>query len=505
MSRTRNVQLNIYSGIINQIIINVLQFVNRTIFIWYLDANYLGINGLFTSVLSMLSLAELGIGSAIGFSMYKPLAEKNIPKIQALMSFYKNAYRIIGGAITIMGLALVPFLDQIVNFDEGVDINYYFVYILFLFNTVLSYLFFAYRGAIIVTDQKEYKIVKIKVWTTIASSALQLILLIIFRNYYLYLVVPIVIGIIKNILISRKAGKLYPYIDESNSNKLEKKEKKEIFKNVYALSLTKIGTVVYYSCDNIVISSFVGTFYTGLYSNYLIILNTVRSFINIIFGAFSNSVGNLNAIETSEKKKEVFERMLLINFWIYGFCAVALNQLFNPFIRLWIGKDYLFNDYIKFSIVLMFLVSGLCHTVTVFKDACGLFWQTRYRELITALVNVIISAIGVKLWGIMGVLIGTIVSEILIIYPIDPVVVFKNVFREKVFSYYKWMVLSYAQIGAVMLLVWGICKPFQGKGILNFIIQVLIVVVVTNVAFFIMHIKDKNLKYFLNLFLSRKK
>ncbi len=503
MSRTRNVKLNIYSGVTNQIIVNVLQFVNRTVFIWYLNENYLGINGLFTSVLSTLSLAELGIGSAIGFSLYKPLATRDIPKIQALMTLYKKAYRIIGAAVCAIGIALIPFLDKIVNFDQGVDINYYFVYVLFLFDTVISYLFFAYRAAIITTDQKEYTIVKYKILNTIVASVVQIATLMIFHNYYIYLVIPIATKILQNVLISIKAGKMYPYIDEKHSNKLSKTEKKTIFKNVYALAVTKIGTVVYFSGDNIVISAFVGTVYTGIYSNYLIILNTLRTFINIVFGAFSSSVGNLNAIETTEHKKTVFKRMLLINVCIYGFCAVALNQLYNPFIKIWIGDKYLFDEHIKTCIVFMFFITGLCHTVTVFKDACGIFWQTRYRELASAVLNIILSIIFVKLWGIMGVFIATIISYILVIIPIDPRILYREVFGEKAWRYYLWLLSSFIKIVVIMVIVKLACMPFQNMHIKGFIIQAVIVLILTSGLLILTNIKNNEISYFKELLTDR--
>ena len=502
MSRTRNVKLNIYSGITNQIIVNVLQFVNRTIFIWYLNENYLGINGLFTSVLSALSLAELGIGSAIGFSLYKPLAEKDVPKIQALMTLYKKAYRIIGAAVCVIGLALIPFLDKIVNFDYSVDINYYLVYILFLFDTVISYLFFAYRAAIITTDQKEYTIVKYKILNTVVASLAQIGTLVIFKNYYIYLIIPIATKILQNILISIKAGKMYPYIDEKHNNKLTEKEKKTIFKNVYALAVTKIGTVVYYSGDSIVISAFVGTVYTGIYSNYLIILNTLRTFINIIFGAFSSSVGNLNAIETTEKKKLVFKRMLLINVWIYGFCAIALNQLFNPFIKLWIGEKYLFDEKTKVCIVMMFFITGLCHTVTVFKDSCGIFWQTRYRELASAITNIVLSIIFVQFWGILGVFVATVIAYVLIIMPIDPRILYREVFHEKAWRYYGWLVASTIKVVAIMIIIHLLCIPFS-EGWKGFIVQVLIVLVMSNVLLLVTNIMSKEILYFKELILSK--
>lgn len=486
MSRSRNSELNMVFGIASQILYVGLSFISRTIFINTLGANYLGLNGLFTNILSVLSLADLGIGSAIMFSLYKPIAQNDNKKIKALMNLYKKAYMVIGIAILLVGLAIMPFLKYIVKFNKGININYAVIYILFLLNTVISYLFFAYRSVIIEGNQKSYMLSKINCYAIIITTITQIISLITIKNYYAYLIIPILFGIIKNLIISAKAGKMYPIINESNNEKLSVREKRDIFKNIYALSLIKISNVVYSSTDNIVISAFLGTFYVGIYSNYLLITTAVTGFINIIFSSFRASLGNLNAVETNEYKFMIFKRILLLNFWIYGFCSICLYQLLNPFIQLWIGKKYLFNGTTVAVIALMFLVAGLNQTISIFEDACGLFWLTRHRAPVTAIVNLFSSIILIKIIGITGVFWGTIISFLTTIYIIDPKVVYNNVFKKQQKHYYIWLLKSFAIIIVTAIIVQQSCGLIKYLSIKTFILQAALCTVIPNAIFYIL-------------------
>lgn len=496
MSRSKNSELNMVFGMASQILYVGLSFISRTIFIKTLGTNYLGLNGLFTNILSVLSLADLGIGSAIMFSLYIPIAKNDNQKIKALMNLYKKAYMVIGIVVLLVGLAIIPFLKYIVRFNKGININYTVIYILFLANTVVSYLFFAYRSVIIEGNQKSYMLSKINCCTIIVTTITQIICLVAFKNYYIYLVIPILFGIVKNLIISIKAGKMYPIINESNNERLSRREKRSIFKNIYALSLIKISNVVYGSTDNIVISTFLGTVYVGIYSNYLLIITAVTGFINIIFSSFRASLGNLNAVETKEYKFMVFKRILLMNFWIVGFCSICLYQLLNPFIQLWIGNKYLFNDEIMAIIVLMFLVTGLNQTISIFEDACGLFWLTRHRAPVTAMVNLFSSIFLVNIIGITGVFWGTIISFLTTIYLIDPKVVYSNVFKIKNKHYYLWLLKSFAIIILTAIIVHILCGLIKFLSIKTFILQAFICTVIPNIIFYIIFRNTPEFKFY---------
>ncbi len=297
--RIQNSLKNILFGLSGQIISIGMGFVVRTVFIFTLGIEYLGVDGLFTSILLMFSLANLGFDTAIIYSLYRPLAEKDIYKIQALMNLYQKAYRLIGVVVLLIGLSLLPFLDHLVNADTTIkDIN--IIYLLFLISSVSSY-YFVYKQSIIIADQSNYIISKIHTLFMIISNALQIVLLIIISDYIVVLVAQLTLKVIENVYIANKANKLYPFLKEKNNAKLSKTDRREFFENLYSLLLYKISGVVINATDNIVISKFIGVIWVGVYSNYLLILNTLNTLLGYLFYSITASVGNLNVKENAEK------------------------------------------------------------------------------------------------------------------------------------------------------------------------------------------------------------
>lgn len=430
ISRTENSIMNATTSIICQLITMMCNFIVRIIFIRTLGSDYLGINGLFSSILSILALSELGVGSAIVFSLYKPLAENDSRKIQALMQLYKKTYIAIGTFIFCIGLCLVPFLDKLVNFEQDLSVNYTVCYLLFLANTAIPYLFFAYRTSIISASQRTYVVKKYEIFFNLGSSLFQLITLVLFQNFYVYIAIPIISSILQNCVTSYKAVQLYPILKSHEKVSLDKDEKNKILKNIYAMSITRFSTTIYASCDNIIMSIFLGTSIVGLNSNYVMITGMVTTFINLVFNSFTASVGQLNIAETSEKKLQVFRKIQLITFWVYGFSAICLAQLMNPFINLIFGTGYVFPKPVVITIVLAFLIQGLTRTVLLYKDACGLFWETRYRALASAIVNLIASLILVQIIGVAGAYIGTVICILTTTFLVDPRIVFKRYLKK---------------------------------------------------------------------------
>ena len=273
---------------------------------------------------------------------------------------------------------------------------------------------------------------------------------------------------------------------------------------MYALSVTKLSSTIYYASDNIVISTFIGTVFVGLYSNYSMITVAVTGIINIIFNSLRNSVGDLNASSDKEHTYVVYKRILFANFWIYGFCAIAFMVLFNPFIVLFFGKNYAFDTVVTIVIVFTFLIPGLNHTNTIYKDACGLFWQTRYRTLATALVNITFSVIlaivvPVEKYKIVGVLLATIISYVVTILPVDPKIIYRDVFGMKRNYFIKWFINNLLIISVIMAITYGICLFIPRYTWIGFIIQCVIVVIVPNVLFAIMKYKTSEFKYYKEL------
>lgn len=498
-SRTQNSMMNVATSLFCQIVTMVCNFVVRIVFVKTLGSDYLGINGLFSSILSILALSELGVGQAIVFSLYKPLSENDQPKIKALMQLYKKTYITIGSFIFCVGLMLIPFLDKLINFDNPLPINYTACYVLFLANTAIPYLFFAYRTSIITASQRTYVVKKYEILFNLMTAVTQLVTLVLFQNFYLYISLPIVAGVLQNIVTSHKAVKFYPLLKSKEKHTLDSAEKKKIYSNIYAMAITRFSTTIYVSSDNILMSVLLGTAIVGLNSNYVMITGMLTTFINLIFNSFTASVGQLNAVESAEKKQSVFNRIQLITFWIYGFASICLAHLVNPFISLVFGEQYVFSQWVVCCIVLSFLIQGLTRTVLLFKDACGLFWETRYRALASAIVNFIASFILLKLIGVAGAYLGTIICIVTTTFLVDPGIVYKKIFGKKGTEFYVWYGKSLVLISLVYLIVAGVSFFLPTTGVWPFVAKTVICVIIPNAFFWLIYRKTEEFKYYVGL------
>lgn len=502
MSRIQNSKRNILNSSIGQALKICMKVMVRTVIIYQLGAIYLGLDGLFLNVISMLSLVELGIGDAICFALYKPIAENDNYTILAYLNFYKVTYNVIGFIIFLLGILIMPMLPYIVSFEGEAPINYYLVYFLFLLNTVASYSFGAYKQTYLMAWQKAYITTKIKNVVFIITSIGQGLILIVSKNYYLYLVIMILGTIITNVWSALKANKYIPLSKYDDKPKLNKSEKTSLIKNVYALSLNKISTTIYTSSDNIVISMFLGTIVVGYYSNYSYIVSAISGFISIAFSAVTASIGNANIECDKQYMTELFENMLFVNKWIYGFCFICFWSLLSPFIQIWLGKEFLLNENTVFLIALMFLLCGLNHTCTVFRAAAGLFWQTRYRTLATAIINVVLSVILVQFLGLNGVFIGTIIAYFCTTFIVDPPIVYRNMLSIMVDKFYKWYLYSVSEILIVGVIVKYLTDIIPGMGIASFIMRLLLCCFIPNVYWLITNYRKKEFVYFKNLLYS---
>lgn len=446
MSRTVNAIRNTAVGFGTQLVVTILNFVNRTIFINYLGAEYLGLSGLFSNILSMLSLAELGIGVAISFSLYKPLKENDLRKTKALMNFYKFAYRIIGFIILICGLALIPFLDYLIKDKPDIP-HFTLIYVLFLANTVVSY-FFTYKRSLLSADQKEYLNSINNTIFSIVQCIGQFLVLFLTRNYLLYLVVVILCTLGSNIRISFLCDRLYPYLKDNQEN-LSKEEKKSLLKYVMAQMSHKVGGIVVNGTDNVLTTSLVtsGLRVVGLYSNYLLIINTIKSIITMFFTSLTASVGNLNAENDEKKSKEVFDRIFFVNMCLYGITTSCIFNLANDFICLWIGEDYLFSGNVLVVIIVNYYITGMRQTCQTYNTTLGLFWNDRFKPWIEATINLIASIALIHCWGFMGVLLGTLISTITTSFWVEPYILYKHGFKMPLRDYF----IRYGQYTLVVI------------------------------------------------------
>ena len=492
---------NAFASSIAQALSLLSSFIVRFFFVRYLSQEYLGVNGLFTNILTVFSLAELGIGSAIVFAMYKPIANNDIDKIKAYMSFYKKAYRLIALTVLVLGLLILPYLNFFINDTSNIkDLN--LIYLLYLFDSVSSYLC-VYKISILNATQKNYIYNFYQMICKIASTIFMCVVLVLTSNFILYLLVQIIFKLILNILTSIKADEIYPYIKDTKGYTLNDLERKSIFKNVYGLFCNQIGNVLINGTDNIIISKYVSLISVGLYSNYSLIINALSNFVGQLFNSIVASVGNHGAKEDKEKTYNLFKNVSFINFVIALFCTVILSSCINPFIELAFGKKYLLDTTIVIVIVINFYLLIMKNVVGTFKYALGIFWDDKYSTLIRAVINVILSVVLAKKYGIIGVLLATLISDLLTTLWYQPYILFTKGFEKKVYQYFKYYIF-YGLITLIDILICFIAFKyiFVSNIFINLIIRLIIsfVVVCISILFFrrsreYLYLKDIALRY----------
>ena len=489
-SRIKNTTINSTIALTSKVLTFVLQFICRTVFIRVLSTEYLGVNGLFTNILTMLSFAELGIGNAIIFKLYKPIAENDQEKIKTYMKFYQKAYILIGIVILTIGIIIIPFLKYMINDVPDIKENIYFIYVLFLANSTISY-FFTYKKSIIIGYQKEYITTIINFVAVVLQNIIQIVILLVTKNYILYLVIQILATFLDNYISSKKADKMYPFIKDKDYEKISKAEEKNIFKDVKALVLYKLGNILSTGTDNMIISAFIGISEVGLLSNYSTITTAITTFLTSFFNGFTASVGNLNAEDSVENKESIFYQIFLVTFYVYGSIAICLIILLNPFIELWIGSDYLLPFSVSVALGLNIYIDGVRFVGGTFRNTMGLFRKGKFIPLISSIFNVILSLILVKPLGIFGVLIATVISRFLISTWYDPWIIHKLKFNVS----FKRYVLRYAYYLLIVIIDFCICNEIcmllQVDGILGFLLKGIIVIIITLVVFLVTTFKMK--------------
>ena len=485
MGRVDNASKNIFYGYIGNFSKILLGFISRTVFIHVLGATYLGVNGLYTNILSVLSLAELGIGTAMNYSLYKPVANNDREKIKSLMSLYKKAYHWIALIILLIGLILLPFLSYFIK-DPGTigikDLSVY--YLIFLFNTVTSY-FIAYKYSLINAEQKNYIQTNIESITYVVSTVIQLIVLFVFKNFLIYLLVSAIINLAQKIYVNNYFKKLYPFLSEKNIKKLTAAEKKPIITNIKALMYHKIGDIGVHQTDNIIISSFINVTTVGIVSNYHLIINSISSFIHIIFNSVVSGFGNLIATENKNKQYQIFKIYRFLGFWLYGFSSIAFYHLLTPFITLWLGEKMIISNIAIILIILNHYFQGHRIVINNFKTAAGLFDEDKHIAIIQMLTNLVVSLTLVKPFGLIGIYIGTVTAG-LVSTLTKPFIVYKNAFGRSVKEYYL------DSIKFVFLLIFSILiieilknSVFIITSLSNFVIMMILVTIVPNFIFWL--------------------
>ena len=494
LERKKNAFLGTLWGMLQKIITILFPFFVRTIFIRVLGANYLGLNGLFTSILSVLNLAELGFSSALVFSMYRPIVDDDQEKICALMNLYKFCYRVIGLVVLIIGLCLMPFIPFLIHGEIPNDLNVYIIYSMNLGATVLSYWLFAYRNVLFNAHQRTDIIGIISSIVYLFTYSLQLLILLLFQNYYIYLIIHILSQILLNISIAIVSKIFYPHYIPVG--KVPKEERKVIFQKVRDLFTAKVGAVVNNSTDSIVISTFLGLKVLGIYQNYYFLISVIISFFLLFFNACNAGIANSLIVNKEKDNIALLYKINYISFFGLNFCCSSLLCLTQPFIQLWLGSEYLLSFQIVIFFVIYLYAEVVPRTFLVFKDAAGVWREDRFRPLVVSFVNLFLNCLTVKWIGLYGIIISTVVSLLLIGFPWAINNINKHLLKINIKKYIKWLFCYTIVIIFNCLISFNICRFIVIKNLkIQILLKGIICLIFPNVFFILLFFKTEENKY----------
>lgn len=481
----------------------LLSLVTRTIFIRVLSSDLLGTNSLFTNILSMLSLTEMGISTAVGYSLYAPLAKKDHKKISVIMSFYRKAYATIGFIVLFLGIVLSFFLSYLIKDFSSIK-SPYVIYYLFLFNTVISY-FITYKEVLATADQKAYIISKKQIIIDVFTNVIQIIILLVFKNYIFYLISQIVIQVLGRIAINIAITREYSFVNFKTDRKMPTADIKSIKTNVASMFMHKIGDYCINSTDSLIISAFINVSTVGVYSNYLTIITLLTTATSMIFNSLTSTLGNILTTENKQKQFEAYRKIDFAGYIIFSYCTLLLIAVLRYFIRLWAGPDYVIEKPIEFLMVANFYLVGMRITINVIKNSAGQYKIDRYAPLIQAAINLIVSVFFVKRLGLLGAIFGTITSSVLVPMWQRPYLVYKHVLHRKSSIYFK----EHARYLIVLILeclaFYIISRPITR--IENTLVEMIIAAVAATAIFVIVNVlvfyKNKYFVYFMKLIQKR--
>lgn len=470
-SRRKKALKNVSFNILSQALTLILAFISRTFFVKIFGVEYLGLNGLFTDVLGLLSMADLGFTIAMVYSFYEPLANHDEKKLAGLITFYKKVYMCIAFAVALIGILLLPILPYIINSKTIIpNVNIY--YLISLFNVVISYLW-VYKTAILTADQQEYRIKKISMITSIITTLVQILVIYVFQNYIIYLLISTVSSLVNNIIASWVATKLYPFI--KIKVEITKQEKIDIFKNLGAVFVFKASNVLINATDNILISILVGTIVVGYYSNYSMIQKQIMTFYSLLFTSMTASIGNLIVEESPETRYKVFKCQQTMSFVLCLVIVPCFALLINDFIGIWLGNSFNFDSLTLIVICLNMYLACVLQPLWTYREATGLYRKTKWIMLICAIENIILSIILGKIMGLAGILLASALSRLSTYIWYEPRILFKEYFERGARDYYLSIVKNFAFIVIVFSIASLIANEITADSIWKWILKALIV------------------------------
>ena len=491
-SRTEYSMVNTSVALFAQVSAILMGFFTRVVFTRTLSEGYVGINGLFTDILNILSLSELGVGTAITYALYGPIARKDYEKQKILMRLFRLFYRVTALIVLIAGLLIIPFLDVLMKDRPDVD-HLVLIYLLYLLNSVVSYLLI-YKKTLVDAHQMSYITVLYHNGFLVLQDICQIVILLCTKNFILFLMIAVFCTFLGNVCMSRKADKMFPYLKEPCDGHLPKEEKQQIVRNVKAMMMHKIGAVVVSNTDNLLISGFVGVISAGIYSNYYLLIGSIRQILDQVLQGVAASVGNLGETEEKQKVQRVFQEIFFGGYWLYGLAGICLLELLNPFVELAFGRKYLFDFPVVLILCINFFLNGTRKATLIFKESMGVFWYDRYKSIIEAILNLITSILFVLHFGITGVFMGTITSTVLTSLWVEPYVLYKYRFQKSAVPFFLKYALNLIVMGSVWVITDLCCRQIEGMLIFQLIIRLGICAIIPNLLLWLLYKNSEEYK-----------
>ncbi len=509
-NRVKSSFLNIFSSLLGVILSIVIGFISRRFFILYLGEAILGVNTFFSSVVNILSLFEMGFSIAIVYSLYKPIALNNRYEIKSILAFYKKVYSLIGFLVLFFGFLISPFLPNIIKDDislllDGNPITFYTYYFIFLLNYVFSF-FWIYKKSLILADQKDYlnNIIRYSFFTVL--NILQIWFLVLFQNYFIFLLLNVLFRIIENLFVNYFSNFLYPWLAVKEIYPINKDIMINIKKNIKALIYHKLGGVASQTITSLFLSYFVGVIFLAKYSNYLLIVSSLTLFITRIFESITAIVGNYLVKESKEKSYSLYLIIFYANSWLSIYTSISLYFLINPFINIWLGSSFLINENIILIIVLTYFINTIRKSTLLFRDSMGLFWNDRFKPILEIILSIIFSYFGYKLFEIEGLFIGYILALILSSFWIEPFILFRVGF-DKTFYIFIKILVKYILIYLFTFFITQLILRFFifDNYLVEFIIIAIIILLISLSVLFLTSYKTNEFQFYMTIINSKTK
>lgn len=492
IERSKNASRSIATGVFLRLFQTLVPFLLRSVMIYKLGMEYVGLDTLYISILHVLNLAELGVGNAMVYSMYQPIAEDNRMKINSLLNLYKKYYRIIGIIVLVLGVIVIPFLPNLISGEVPKGVNIYVLYIINLSATVMSYWLFAYKNSLLVAHQRNDVMNIIHFASFFVRYALQFVAVFFFKNIYAYFMGLLISQIFTNVLVFFITNKMFPECEPKGN--LEKDEKNDINKHIKDLFTAKLGGTITNSADAVVISAFLGLTVLAKYNNYYYILSALFGFLTIVFQSCLAGIGNSLIVETPEKNYRDFEKFSFFLMWIIGYCTSCLYCVLQPFMKIWVHEKGMLNDSFPFLFCIYFYVYEIAMIWATYKDAGGIWHHDRFRPLCVTIVNLGLNLLMVRPFGLYGVILSTVISYVLVGMPWMLHNIFKILFQRSMGKYIVKCVMGIVSTILACFVSNLVCDFVHGDGIIQFIIKIIIVTLVSNLLFFVIYCRSEEYK-----------